>query len=93
MLIRWFRVVAVVEAVSYLCLIGASVAKRALDIPVLVPIVGPIHGVIFLVYFVIVVFVREELGWDTGRTLIALFAAVVPFGGIWVERKLLLGNP
>src|SRR5690348_7899430 len=42
--VRWFRVVAVIEAISYLVLVGASIAKRLPDGIDLVPVLGPIHG-------------------------------------------------
>lgn len=90
--VRWFRRIAVVEAVSYLALVGASVAKRAFDVQGLVPIVGPIHGVIFLAYLAAVFLVREELGWEVGHTLLVLGAAIIPLGGFYAERRL-LGAP
>jgi integral membrane protein len=85
---RWVRVVAVIEAVSYLGLLGASVAKRAYDMPGLVPVFGPVHGVIFLVYLMLVLAVRSDLGWDAVKTVIALGAAFIPFGTLLVERQL-----
>lgn len=86
---RRLTVAAVAEALTWLALIGASIAKRAFGIPGLVPIVGPVHGVVFLAYFAVVFLVRDELGWRLGRTLLVLGAAVVPFGGFVVERRLL----
>jgi integral membrane protein len=87
-MIKAFRVTAVVEAVSYLCLLAASVARRAFDVQGLVPVVGLAHGVIFLAYFALVVLVRDELGWRLTQTLVVALAAIVPFGGFMVERRL-----
>ena len=53
---------------------------------------GPLHGALFLAYFVLVVFVREDRGWGAARTLGVLAAAVVPLGGWLVERRLLRGE-
>jgi len=86
--VRWFRVVAVIEAVSYLVLVGASIAKRLPDGVDLVPVLGPIHGVIFLVYLVLALSVREHQGWHLSTTLLVIVAAVIPLGGIYVERRL-----
>lgn len=91
--VRWFRVVAVVEAISFLTLLGASVAKRAFDMPGLVPVIGPIHGLIFLAYFAYAVLLREELGWSTPKTIGVVAAAVIPLGGIVVERRLVTDVP
>lgn len=91
--VRWFRVVAVVEAISFVTLLAASIAKRAFDLPGLVPVIGPIHGLIFLAYFAYAVLLREELGWSTPKTFAVVAAAVVPFGGIVVERRLVSDDP
>ena len=88
-----FRVVAVVEAVTYLVLLGAVVLKRVLDGPDLVSVLGPIHGVAFLVYLVLVLRIRESQGWDLGRTIVVILASAVPFGGFWVERRLVTDRP
>jgi integral membrane protein len=83
-----FRVVAVVEAVSYLVLLGAVVLKRVLDGPDLVSVLGPIHGIAFLVYLALVLRIRESQGWNLGRTIVVILLSAVPFGGFWVERNM-----
>jgi integral membrane protein len=83
-----FRVVAVVEAVTYLMLLGAVVLKRVLDGPDLVSVLGPVHGIAFLVYLVLVLRIRESQGWNLGRTIVVILLSAVPFGGFWVERRL-----
>lgn len=88
-MIRSFRVIAVVESISYLMLLAAAVAKRALDMPELVSYAGPIHGAIFLAYAALTLIVRDELRWGWGTTAVVALAAIVPFGGIYVERRYL----
>ncbi len=87
-IVRAFRLVALVEAASYLCLLAASIARRTTDDLDLVPVVGPIHGVIFLVYLALALAARERLGWHLRTTLLVVVAAVVPLGGLAVERRL-----
>lgn len=85
-----FRLLALTEAVSWLLLIGAAIAKRAADLPEATQIMGPIHGVIFLVYAGAVLYVRDELRWSAGRTVVALLAALLPLGTyLIVERRYL----
>ena len=84
-----FKVVAVAEAVSYLVLLGASVAKHAFDMPGAVPVMGPIHGFVFLAYLYLALMVREQLGWNLVTTLKVIVAAVIPLGGLYVERRVL----
>lgn len=88
---RWLRVAAVAEGVSYLVLLAAMVAKYAFDAGGEggVPIVGPIHGVIVLVYAVLVLMGREEQGWSIGQVLVALVLSAVPGGGLYVEQRMM----
>lgn len=83
-----FRAVAYVEAASYLALLVATFVKRVLDGTDLVPVLGPIHGVVFLVYLVLVLKVREGQGWGVGRTIWVMVAAALPLGGFFVGRDL-----
>jgi len=87
-MIRWFRGVAVVEAVSYLMLLAASVAKHVFGVHGLVETIGPVHGVIFLVYLGLALAVRRPLGWDPAATTTVVIAALVPLGALMVERRL-----
>lgn len=86
---RWFRYVALAEAISFVALLVATAVKYGLDEPGGVELLGPIHGLLFLAYFVMVVFVREERRWNLRQTLAVLAAAVIPLGGFFVEMRLL----
>jgi integral membrane protein len=86
--IRLFKMVALAEAASYLLLLGASVAKRTLDAPELVTVMGPIHGILFLTYVALALYVREKLAWTGWTTVMVIVAAVVPLGGLIVERRI-----
>lgn len=86
--IHLFKVTALAEGVSYLVLLAASVAKRTLDMHEAVAVVGPVHGVIFLAYLALALHVRPRLGWNGWTTVMVVVAAVVPLGGLVVERRL-----
>ena len=57
--------------------------------PGAVPVMGPIHGFLFLAYLWLALLVREELGWRLTTTLMVVVAAVIPLGGLYVERRVL----
>jgi len=84
---RWFRVVAVAEAISWLALIVATVVKYAADAPLGVHILGPIHGVLFLAYVVLALEVRRRRQWDGRTLLIVLAESIVPGGGFLAARR------
>jgi integral membrane protein len=86
--IKNFRTVAYIEAVSFLILLTASFVKRVVEGPDLVPVVGMVHGIIFLIYLILVLKVRPSQGWGLGRTIWVIVAAAIPLGGFFVGRDL-----
>ena len=78
--------VAVVEAVSLVVLLGFAIG-RAAGGPDLSATLGPIHGIVFCAYVVVVLQARPHLGWSTGRTVLTLLAAVIPVGGLVVAHR------
>ena len=84
-----FRIVALLEAISYLALLCATVVHRVFDGPDAgVSVLGPIHGILFLAYLLLTLLVREEQGWTIGQTILVLFASTVPFGAIYVNSRM-----
>jgi integral membrane protein len=78
---RWFRLVAVAEAVSWLLLIVATIVKYTVDSPWGVHVMGPIHGVLFLAYVVLALEVRRRLGWNARTLVVVLAESILPGGG------------
>lgn len=85
------RIMSLVEACSYLVLLTASVVKRVADDggEAGVPILGPIHGTLYLIFAVLALIGREEQGWSGKRTVLALVLGAIPLGGFYVERKMI----
>ena len=86
--LKTFRAVALIEATSFLLLLVASVLKRTADADILVSILGPIHGVLFVAYVLIALNLKAEQAWSTKETAYILLGAVLPFGGYVVDRRL-----
>jgi integral membrane protein len=70
-LLRALRVIALVETVSFAILLGCSVLKRTTSFNA-VPVMGPVHGVLFLALVALVLHQRRRLAWSAGKTLLAL---------------------
>ncbi|MFD0900932.1 DUF3817 domain-containing protein [Actinomadura sediminis] len=86
-IVRAFRLVSIAEAVSFLVLLLVAMPlKYMADMPAAVSLVGPIHGVLFIAYVGVAVIVRQQLGWNMTRTILALGAAVLPVAPFFVER-------
>jgi integral membrane protein len=84
---RWFRVVAVAEAISWLLLIVATIVKYSADAPLGVHVMGPIHGVLFLGYVGLALELRRRLAWDRRTALVVLVDAIIPGGGFLAARR------
>lgn len=78
-----FRAVAYLEALSYLMLLTATLVHRGFDGPDFVNVLGPIHGILFLLYVALVLVVRESQGWGFWWTIAVIVLSAVPFGGFW----------
>ena len=89
-----FRLVAYIEAATFLVLLAAVFVKRVLEGPEnLVSVFGPIHGVAFLVYLYLVLRIRDGQRWGLGATIVVILASAVPFGGFWAGRHLAEPEP
>ncbi|HUQ63798.1 MAG TPA: DUF3817 domain-containing protein [Acidimicrobiales bacterium] len=88
-----FRIVAYLEAATFLLLLASSITFRVFDGPDFISIMGPVHGIAFLVYVVLVLAVREGQGWSFWHTVLILFLALVPFGGFWAGSHLKTEDP
>ncbi len=83
-----FRRLAVAEAVTWALLLTGMVLKYVTRTTELgVQVFGMVHGVVFVAYCVVTVFVAVDRRWTAGRTLLGLAAAVLPFATIWFERR------
>lgn len=85
--VRWFRIVAVAEAVSWTGLIIGMVFKYLIvHNPIGVHIFGSIHGVLFLAYVGLAVRLWRTRPWPTRVGVWALVGGIVPLGSIVFER-------
>jgi integral membrane protein len=80
--------VSLAEGASFLMLLLATAIKYGADEPVGVRILGPIHGLLFLAFVLLVLNVRGDLRWGGKETVLALLAGVVPGGAFVLERRL-----
>lgn len=85
--VRLLRGVSIVEATSYLLLLVAAAVKRTDGSEIGVEVIGPTHGVLFLIYALLIVKDHRLLDWSMWKALGAIILGSLPFGGYWVERR------
>ena len=89
-LLNCFRIIALLEGVSYLLLLFIATPIKYLgDDPMYVKLLGMPHGLLFLAYIILAIFVGQQLKWNTRTLLIVLAASVIPFGTFYVEKRYL----
>ena len=97
-----FRTVAIAEAISWAGLLIAMFFKWVVAADPHtgaeggVPIMGPIHGGIFIAYVILCLVARRSFGWSNKTSLLALAASIPPFFTyvfeIVADRRGLLGQ-
>lgn len=95
---RWFRVVALAEALSWVGLLIGMYFKY-LGSPrteVGVKLFGPVHGAIFVAFVVAAVLAGIAYKWRLDTWLLALLGSIVPLGSviflIWADRSGRIGT-
>lgn len=83
------RVVGFLEGVSFLVLLGIAMPLKYLaGQPEAVKAVGMAHGVLFVLYVLLVLQVSILRSWSWGKALLALVVSFIPFGTFWAEKRL-----
>ncbi|MEU6593308.1 DUF3817 domain-containing protein [Streptomyces sp. NPDC046881] len=85
--LRRLRLVSAPEAVSFLILLLCSVLKRTTDFNA-VPVMGAIHGVLFVLYVIFWADAWNRTRWPLGTAALYFVLSVLPTGGFFAERKL-----
>ena len=84
-----FRVIAMLEGVSYILLLIATPIKYVLDNEQYVQALGMPHGILFILYIVLTLFIRKQMKWDSQILFIVMLASIIPFGVLYVDYKYL----
>ncbi|MGV0794473.1 DUF3817 domain-containing protein [Mycolicibacterium sp. XJ1819] len=88
----WFRLVALLEAVSWVGLLAGMYFKylAGSKTEVGVKIFGMAHGLVFVAFVGLGLLAGMALRWGTGTWLLALLGSIVPLGSviflIWADR-------
>lgn len=88
-MINLYRKIALTEGASYLILLFIAMPLKYLfNIPEAVKYFGWIHGVLFLVFIVILIVTTFKYKWNVKRVVIYLIASVLPFVPFMLDKNL-----
>jgi len=88
-MLKTFRIVAFLEGVSYILLMGASIYKKTSGNEDFVKFLGMPHGLLFVAYIALAIFLRTTYKWDSKTFIIILLGSLIPFGTFYVDKKYL----
>ncbi|BDS49994.1 DUF3817 domain-containing protein [Rhodoluna lacicola] len=81
-----YRAFALSEGVTWTLLLGALLIRGLFGInPILLTIIGGLHGAVFLGYGVSAALIGVNNRWGLGRTVLAIALAIIPFATVPFE--------
>ncbi|MBY0221645.1 MULTISPECIES: DUF3817 domain-containing protein [Sporosarcina] len=84
-----FRLMGILEGSSLLILLFIAMPmKYFMDIPEAVRLVGMIHGILFTIYCVMILYATFAVKWPLRFSLGAFVAAFIPFGNFILDIRL-----
>ena len=82
------RIIAFVEGISYLVLLGIAMPLKYLaGLPQAVKTVGMAHGVLFVLFVVLLAQVAVEKSWSLKKSMLSFLSSLVPFGTFYADAK------
>ncbi len=90
MMIKIFKIVAILEGVSILLLFFfAMPMKYILGQKQFIYPIGMVHGVLFISYIVLMLVCAWQYKWRLKQLLETALASLIPFGTFYIDKKYL----
>lgn len=79
------------EAISYLLLLFVAMPmKYFLAMPLFVKYMGWVHGLLFMAYLSVLLYLTIDRSWPIGKSFLLFIASLLPFGPFiaepWLKR-------
>ncbi|MBY6037721.1 DUF3817 domain-containing protein [Fictibacillus nanhaiensis] len=88
--IKTLKTVGFLEGWSFLILLLIAMPlKYFFDQPMAVSIVGALHGLLFVLYILAILYVWNVKKWPFMRAFLAMLSSVIPFGPFIFDSKFL----
>ena len=83
------RIISLVEALSYLILLGIAMPLKYIwGEPLAVKIMGSAHGALFLIFCAALLNAMISEKWSLKPATLIFLASLIPFAPLWVEKWL-----
>lgn len=81
-MLKFFRVVSLVEGFSYLLILCVSLGIISRELAFTI---GMAHGALFVLYAVLSMLAAHKQGWSVSAWLLVLLGSIIPFAFVPVE--------
>jgi integral membrane protein len=86
MFLSALRTTGIIEGISFLILLGIAMPmKYVFGQPEMVRYVGSLHGVLTILYILLLISVSLRMRWSIKTTALAFIASLIPFGMLYAE--------
>ncbi|MCF6309447.1 MAG: DUF3817 domain-containing protein [Sulfurimonas sp.] len=87
--VKKFGLINTIEGYSYILLVFIAMPmKYFLEIPLAVKIAGMIHGVLFIIFCLLLVKAWQESNWSFKENIVFFIASLIPFGTFFTKSKI-----
>lgn len=84
-----YQILSYLTAIGLIVLVFVAMPLRYLaHDKTLVSIVGPAHGLVYLIYLLCVFDLGNKVGWTLKKSVLVMLAGVVPLLSVFVERAI-----
>lgn len=82
-----FRFIAFVEGCSFLLIGLTMILKYRYDMPGPNYVVGMVHGLLFIIYVLLLLQVTYLYKWSFRKLSLGFLASLIPFGTFYADKK------
>ncbi len=91
-MLKSFKIIAILEGISYLVLFVNMLLIKPSNFELYKSLLFPIgmtHGLLFIGYVLMAIFLKNSQEWGLKTSVIVLGASLLPFATFYVEKKYL----
>jgi len=87
--VKKFGLINTIEGYSYLLLLFIAMPlKYIFGIAIAVKIAGMLHGVLFMIFCLLLVQAWSDVKWDFKENIIFFIASLIPFGTFFTKKRI-----
>ncbi len=87
--VKKFSLINTIEGWSYLILLFIAMPmKYIFEIPIAVKIAGMAHGVLFIIFCILLAIAWQDTKWNFKENIIFFIASLIPFGTFFTKKRI-----